>query len=233
MTLMILQQHLLSSVINIHAPLKQRYLPANQVPYMNGQLRKAIHQRSMWRNKHFKDKRNPFDRAHYVRCRNNVVKLTKLSVNTYFKNKCKSCHGNSKQFFKTVRPFLSDNSNNRSGNNILLNENGKIVSDASEVAEIFNTFYGSIAGYPVNCDDGLNDISPTDAINKHCMHDSVINIKGRVRIRKSKSGEKWNVQLVNDAYGVILYRCCTSKLCSYKCPILHNEWALKRERWVS
>ena len=171
------QQHLLSSVINIHAPLKQRYLRANQVPYMNGQLRKAIHQRNMWRNKHFKDKRDPTARANYVRCRNNVVKLTKLSVNTYFKNKCESCHGNSKQFFKTVKPFLSNNSNNGSGNKILLNENGKIVSDASEVAEIFNTFYGSIAGYPVNCEDGLNDISPIDALNKHCMHDSVINIK--------------------------------------------------------
>ena len=77
----------------------------------------------------------------------------------------------------SVKPFLSNNSNNGRGNKILLNENGKIVSDASEVAEIFNTFYGSIAGYPVNCEDGLNDISPKDAINKHCMHDSIINIK--------------------------------------------------------
>ena len=148
-----------------------------QVPYMNGQLRKAIHQRNMWRNKHFKDKRNSIAREKYVHHRNNVVKLTKSSVKTYFKNKCESCHGNSKQFFKTVKPFLCKNSNSGSGNKILLNENGRIVSDASEVAEIFNAFYGSIAGYPVNCDDGLNDISLTDAIKKHCLHESVINIK--------------------------------------------------------
>ena len=37
------QRHLLSSVIDIHAPLKQRYLRSNQIPCMNGQLRKAIH----------------------------------------------------------------------------------------------------------------------------------------------------------------------------------------------
>ena len=164
------QQHLLSSVINIHAPLKHRFLRTNQVPYMNGQLRKAIHQRNMWRNKHFKDKRNSFAREKYVHHRNNVVKLTKSSVKTYFKNKCESCHGNSKQFCKTVKPFLCKNSNSGSGNKILLNEKGRIVSDASEVAEIFNAFYGSIAGYPVNCDDGLNDISLTDAIkNIVCM----------------------------------------------------------------
>ena len=58
-------------------------------------------------------------------------------------------------------------------------------------------------------------------------------MKGRVRIRKSKSGEKWNDQLVNDAYGVLLYRCCTSKVCSCKCQILHHGCALKRERWAS
>ena len=58
-------------------------------------------------------------------------------------------------------------------------------------------------------------------------------VKGRVRIRKSKSDEKWNDRFVNDAYGVILHRCCTSKLCSWKCQILHNRCAMKRERWVS
>ena len=76
-----------------------------------------------------------------------------------------------------MKPFLSNNSNSGSGNKILLNENGRIVSDASEVAEIFNAFYGSIVNYPVNCDDGLKDFSLTDAIKKHCLHESVINIK--------------------------------------------------------
>ena len=41
--------------------------------------------------------------------------------------------------------------------------------------------------------------------------------KGQVRIRKSKSDEKWNEQFVNDAYGVLLYSCCVSKLCSWVC----------------
>ena len=171
------QQHLISSVIDFHAPLKQRYLRSNQVPYMNGQLRKAIHQRNMWRNKHFKDKRNPIARAQYVRCRNNVVKITKSSVNTYFGKKCVNYHGSSKQFFKTVKPFLSNKSNSVGGNKILLNENGRIVTDASEVAEIFNVFYGSIAGYPVNCYDGLNDVNLTEVIRKHCQHESIINIQ--------------------------------------------------------
>ena len=74
----------------------------------------------------------------------------------------------------------------------------------------------------------LNFLSHRDKIwcPKYCS-------KGRVRIRKSKSGEKWNFQLVDDAYEIMLYRCCTSKFCSYKCQILHYGCALKRERWVS
>ena len=78
------QQHLLSSVINIHTPLKHRFLRTNQVPYMNGQLRKAIYQRNMWRNKHFILKTLG---TLYVHHRNNVVKLTKSSVKTYSKKK--------------------------------------------------------------------------------------------------------------------------------------------------
>ena len=59
--------------------------------------------------------------------------------------------------------------------------------------------------------------------------------KGRVRVRKSKSGEKWNEKSVNDAYGVLLHRCCTSKLWSWKSQILHHGCTPKREicTWAS
>ena len=80
---------------------------------------------------------------------------------------------------------MGNNSNNGSGNKILLNENGKTFSDAPGVGEIFNTVYGSIAGYPVNCEDWLNDISPNDALNKHCMHDNVTNIKLHMAVQET------------------------------------------------
>ena len=45
-------------LIFIHASLKQRFTRTNQVPDMNSQLRKVIHQRNVGRNNHFNDKRN-------------------------------------------------------------------------------------------------------------------------------------------------------------------------------
>ena len=66
-------------------------------------------------------------------------------------------------------------------------------------------------------------------LNKRVILYQIYKHKGRVRLRKSK----WNDRFVNDAYEVIMHRCCTSKLCSWKYQILHNGCALKRERWVS
>ena len=65
-------------------------------------------------------------------------------MNVYFRKQCEG-QGNSKQFFNTVKPFLGNKSNGGSGNKIILNENDRIVTNASEVADIFNVFYGSIA----------------------------------------------------------------------------------------
>ena len=43
-----------------------------------------------------------------------------------------------------MKPFLGNKSNGGSGNKITLNENDRIVTNASEVADIFNVFYGSM-----------------------------------------------------------------------------------------
>ena len=132
------QQQLFSSVINAHAPLKRRRIRRRQVPYMNGSLRKIIHQRNMWRNRHFKDKRNTTARSKYIFFRNQATKLMKSSVNTYFRKECENRDSN-KKFYKTVKPFLSDKSS--CGNNkIILKENDKIVSFPPEVADIVNAF---------------------------------------------------------------------------------------------
>ena len=151
---------------------------------MNAQLRKMIHQRNMWRNKYFYDKRNSSARENCVRYRNKVVKLTKSSVNGYFRKQCEG-QGNSKQFFNTVKPFLGNKSNGGSGNKIILNENDRIVTNASEVASIFNVFYGSIAEYPPDRYDGLDNTSLIDVLNKHCSHESIVNIKSRMGVRMS------------------------------------------------
>ena len=45
-------------------------------------------------------------------------------------------------------------------------ENNRIITDASEVAEIFNVFYSSISSYPVNLYDGLDNTNISDIVGQ-------------------------------------------------------------------
>ena len=62
----------------------------------------------------------------------------------------------------------------RNGNSIILNENDKIVNDPSQVAEIFNEFFTTVAS-----DIGFDDevISAGDAIHRHKNHPSIQKIQ--------------------------------------------------------
>ena len=168
------------SVLNEHAPLKTKWIKKEQVPYMNSELRKAIHQRNMWRNKHFKNKRDKLARQNYVKLRNKVVKLKKSSIKTYFDRKCNTQFG-CKDFYKTVKPFLSDKGSGCNGSNIILREGDVLITDPFHVADVFNTYYASIADYD-SVPDGLDRFTFIDAIVKHRNHESIISIRNKISI---------------------------------------------------
>ena len=63
-------------------------------------------------------------------------------IYVYFFERCAG-GPKSKDFWPTIKPFLSKK---RSGVNseILLSENGKIISDQNEVCEVFNNFFVNV-----------------------------------------------------------------------------------------
>ena len=142
---------------------------------MNSALRKAINQRNMWRSKYFRNRNDKQLRMKYVMWRNRVVKLHKNSISNYFTHRC---HGNvgSKNFYKTIKPFLSTKQSHYSGSKMILKEDDSIISGASKVADIFNMYYASIAEYK-HQSDGLNNLDFDNAIDKHASHTSISLIK--------------------------------------------------------
>ena len=162
------------SVLNDHAPVKNRIVSNKQVPHMNSKLRKARNQRNMWRNKHFKCRANTIFRNNYVYWRNKVVSLNRCSIKKYFDEKCNGSNTSS-SFFKTISPYISDNKL-KNGRTIILRENDNIVTQSAEVAEIFNTYYMSLAEYE-GTPDSLCDLSLNDIITKHLSHPSILLIK--------------------------------------------------------
>ena len=128
----------------------------------------------MWRNKHFKSRSNAFFRKQYVYWRNKVVSLNRTSIKKYFDEKCNGS-STSKSFFKTISPYISDKKL-QNGRMIILRENENIVTQSSEVADIFNTYYMSLAEYE-GTPDSLCDVSLEDIVVKHSSHPSISLIK--------------------------------------------------------
>ena len=63
-------------IFNKHAPIKRKYIRANEVPFMTNDLHKAIMERSKLRNKFLKS-RTLSDMEHYTSQRNLYKKLLK------------------------------------------------------------------------------------------------------------------------------------------------------------
>ena len=88
-----------------HAPLKKRYVRANQSPFMNKKLSKKIMKRSRLRNK-FLNTKSDIDRKAYNKQRNYVVSLLRNEKKNFYSNLDTKIVIDNKTFWKTVKPFL-------------------------------------------------------------------------------------------------------------------------------
>ena len=78
-------QDTLCMVLNKHAPLKKKYLRANDSPFMTKPLRKLIMNRSRCKNIYLKNK-TVENWEVYRKLRNECVKLAKKVKTDYFRN---------------------------------------------------------------------------------------------------------------------------------------------------
>ena len=103
-------QHFLNifiEILNKHAPMKQKYLRANQGIFMTKDLHKAIMQRSKLRNKFLRD-RADISREEYKTQRNLCVSLLKKAKKDYFVNLVIKSVTYNKKLSQTVKPLFSN-----------------------------------------------------------------------------------------------------------------------------
>ena len=127
--------------LNSQAPIKQKYIRANQAPFMNKELNKAVMDRSRLRNKYLINRTEENKRA-YNKQRNYVVSLVRKSKREYYNNLDIKKIIDNKKFWKTVKPLFSDKISRN--NKIILIENGNILSEEDAVSETLNNFYSNI-----------------------------------------------------------------------------------------
>ena len=155
-------EQLFLGVINEHAPMKQTMIRGNQVPYMTEQWRKAIrHRHKLW--KKFTCNRTDANYEAYKSQHNTCTSLRRKAIKQHFLKKSAETV-NPREFWSTFRPFL--HTKTKQANDIVLNENDKIIDDKKEIAELFNDHF-------VHITDGVPMIRENDYGENYVNHPSI------------------------------------------------------------
>ena len=126
-------------IFDRHAPLM--YVRCNQVTIVNKNLRNAIMTRSRLLNK-FRQDRTISSHVAYKKQWNICVKLRRKTEKQFFDNLDVKRVTDNKQFWKTVKPSLTDKT--LKGKRITLIENEKVVSDKRELVKVFNEYFSNL-----------------------------------------------------------------------------------------
>ena len=182
-------------LLNKHAPMKTKYVRANNAPFMSRLLSKAIMTRTRLRNKFLKNP-NEINKSNYSKHRNYCVNLLRKEKNNYFNNIDLKLIIDNKKIWNTIKPLFSDKQN--ISRKITLIDDDTIISNDISVAETMNDFFSNaveklqIEGYTNHNPDIENDII-FNIINKFKDHPSILKIKETVVIKKVFSFVNSNV----------------------------------------
>ena len=173
------------NVLNKHAPMKKKFFRANHTPYMTKTLRKAIMRRSQLQTKYFKNK-SQNDYLAFKKQRNFCSKLYKKERKNYYNSLDIKNITDNKQFWKTIKPFLSEKI--RTTSKIKLKNQDKIISNDDKVAEEFSTFLENavkslnIKPRDLSLEDTTNPVEI--AIKKFQNHPSVQVIRENINLNQ-------------------------------------------------
>ena len=95
------------NTLNNHAPSKKMYTRGNHLPFMNKELSKAIMNRTRLRNVYLRN-RSDENRKKYSKQQNYCVSLLRRTKINYYSSLDGKTVIDSKKFWRTVKPFLSD-----------------------------------------------------------------------------------------------------------------------------
>ena len=164
------------------APLKFKYVRANQGPFMTTKLRKAVIRRSKLRNILNKDK-NIAAISAYKRQRNLCTSLFRKAKRDYYSNLNPTCVSDNKTLWKTVKPLFSEKV--FSEETITLVDKNVIYEEDNKVSEMFNDFFSSVVrnlNIAINCNLLNKTEDETDLISriikKYESHPSISKIRG-------------------------------------------------------
>ena len=121
--------------------LRQKYLRANDSPFMTKALRKAMMHRKKLRNRYIK-RRTEENLNAFKKQRNFCVKLLRKTKSDYYRNLNLRDLTDNRKFWKTVKLVFSNEI--QTSSSVTLIEDGKMITDDAKIAEIFNHYFANI-----------------------------------------------------------------------------------------
>ena len=134
---------LVKNIVDEHAPVKTMRVRDHDVPYMTTKWKNAIRVKRKAEAK-YRQNKTAANCEHKRICRNEATKQRRLAIKEYWKTESEDLRRNSRDFFKTFKPFLSDKGI-RSDPDIELNIQGNFVKDQIKVTEILADHFATIA----------------------------------------------------------------------------------------
>ena len=165
-----------------HAPLKKRYVRANQSPFINRKLNKEIMKMSRLRNK-FLNTKSDIGRKTYKKQHNYVVSLQRNEKKNFYSNLDTKVVIENRTSWKTVKPLLSEKVINHSQINLV--EDDKSISRDDQIAKKFSGYFIRIPilNMPSNgykCSDSSEQDPILKILGKYKDHTSIKLIKAKV-----------------------------------------------------
>ena len=171
-------------VLNLHAPMKNKFIRGNNAPFMNQTLSKAFMHRSKLKNKFNKNPTEENNNA-YKKQRNYCVSLLRKEKKKYYTNLDIKIFDDNKKFWQSVKSLFSDKQK-ALPRDIILVENEVTTTDKNEVAEKLNDFFiGVVDNLDIepflqdNTDNMLTE-NIQDIIDQYANHPSIIKSKENV-----------------------------------------------------
>ena len=178
-----------NKVIDNHAPKKKKVMRGNKAPFMNKILSKAFMTRARLKNCYYKNPTKENENT-YKKQRNFCANLLKREKKKHYNNLDLKIFDSNKKFWQRIKPLFSEKAALK--RQISLEEDGKMISDKQEVAEILNNYFLDavenleVERFSSNNDiieeNGLDDIDKI--IKRYQTHPSILKIKENVTLEE-------------------------------------------------
>ena len=201
-----------SKLVDRHAPLKMKIQRRNHATFISREMRKAIYTRSRLRNKFCKNPSEENERK-YKRQRNLFVSLRRKAIKQYFSNITSKGIVTNKEFWKTIKPFLTNKGCLENSDIMLINDD-EMVTDDKTLAKTFNEHYINIVERSsglkpetMEFDNSLNTSRNIlhSIIDRYKNHPSILKIKSEVSSKScSDSDFSHNILVTSGVVGKML-----------------------------